>query len=40
MVQIVLQMEEPPGSSDAADALAVALCHVNASRANQLIILD
>jgi len=40
MVQIVLQMEEPPESSDAADALAVALCHVNASRANQLIILD
>jgi crossover junction endodeoxyribonuclease RuvC len=40
MVQIVLQMEEPPESSDAADALAVALCHVNASRADLLILMD
>jgi crossover junction endodeoxyribonuclease RuvC len=40
MVQVVLQMEEPPETSDAADALAVALCHVNASRADLLILMD
>jgi crossover junction endodeoxyribonuclease RuvC len=40
MVQIVLQMEDPPETSDAADALAVALCHVNATRADRLILMD
>jgi crossover junction endodeoxyribonuclease RuvC len=40
MVQIVLQLEEPPETSDAADALAVALCHVNATRADRLVIME
>ena len=40
MVQIVLQLEDPPETSDAADALAVALCHVNATRADRLIFME
>ncbi len=40
MVQIVLQLEDPPDTSDAADALAVALCHVNATRADRLILME
>ncbi len=40
MVQIVLQLADPPETSDAADALAVALCHVNATRADRLVLMD
>ncbi len=40
MVQVVLGLAEPPDSLDAADALAVALCHVNAARAERLVLTD
>lgn len=29
MVKVILGLEEPPESEDAADALAVAICHIN-----------
>ena len=37
MVMVTLNMHAPPPSSDASDALAVAICHINASRAQALI---
>ena len=40
MVQVVLRLAEPPETTDAADALAVALCHVNAARAERLILIE
>ena len=38
MVTVLLGLESPPRSSDAADALAVAICHANASRDLELVI--
>ncbi|HOX28427.1 MAG TPA: crossover junction endodeoxyribonuclease RuvC [bacterium] len=32
MTKMVLRLEEPPWSDHAADALAVAICHINSSR--------
>ena len=40
MVQILLGLAEAPASSDAADALAVAICHINASRVQELTFRD
>lgn len=36
MVQMILQLEEVPRPDDAADALAVAICHVYSSRLGRL----
>ncbi len=36
MVKVLLQMDEAPASSDAADALAIAICHINASQVSAL----
>ena len=36
MVKVILEMPSPPESSDAADALAVAICHINARRVRRL----
>ena len=36
MVTVLLEMDAPPESSDAADALAIAICHINASQAGRL----
>ena len=40
MVMLTLNMEEPPVSLDASDALAVAICHINASRASALTLAE
>ncbi len=40
MVGVLLGLDAPPESSDAADALAVAICHINASNAQRLVIRD
>jgi len=40
MVQILLRLSEAPVSSDAADALAVAICHISASRVQELSFRD
>ena len=40
MVQAVLHLEEPPETADASDALAVALCHINASRVDRLVLME
>ena len=40
MVAVLLEMDEAPPSFDASDALAVAICHVNASEVNELAIID
>jgi crossover junction endodeoxyribonuclease RuvC len=37
MVKVLLRLPEPPESEDAADALAVAICHVNLARAAQAL---
>jgi len=37
MVRMLLQLEQVPQPDDAADALAVAICHIHSSRLNQLI---
>lgn len=37
MVRLILDMPEPPSPSDAADALAVALCHLQQARLGQLL---
>lgn len=37
MVKMILRLSEPPRSSDAADALAVALCHLQYSRLDHLL---
>ena len=36
MVQALLELEEPPKPDDAADALAVAICHLHQARYNAL----
>ena len=38
MVKILLGLDAPPESLDASDALAVAICHISASRAKALVI--
>ena len=38
MVKLLLGLDDVPASTDASDALAVAICHINASRVNQLVI--
>lgn len=38
MVRILLNLDETPTSSDAADALAIAICHINASQVADLDI--
>ena len=40
MVQALLGLREPLESSDAADAVAVAVCHLHSSQAQELVILD
>ncbi len=35
MVKVILKMEAPPESEDAADALAVAICHINIGTTEQ-----
>lgn len=40
MVKVLLNLPEAPKSSDAADSLAVAICHVNASRVRDLSFRD
>lgn len=40
MVRVLLGLSEAPSSSDAADSLAVAICHVNASRVHELSFRD
>lgn len=37
MVQMLLELEEPPQPEDAADALALAICHAQCLRWNQII---
>ncbi|MHB1006237.1 MAG: crossover junction endodeoxyribonuclease RuvC [Chloroflexota bacterium] len=37
MVRILLSLEEPPTPDDAADALAIAICHVNTERMRRVI---
>jgi len=36
MVQIILGLDSTPKSTDAADALAVAICHINGARASEI----
>jgi crossover junction endodeoxyribonuclease RuvC len=38
MVKLLLGLDAPPESLDASDALAVAICHISASRAEELVI--
>ena len=38
MVQIILKMDELPYPDDAADALAVAICHANNVKTNKLLL--
>ena len=40
MVGVLLGVEDIPGSPDSTDALAVAICHLNASRASELAIIE
>jgi len=40
MVKLQLRLKEVPSPSDAADALAVAICHINEMRFNELINKD
>ena len=40
MVKVLLGLDAPPESSDAADALAVAICHINAFDVKRLAIID
>ena len=40
MVRILLELDSVPDSSDAADALAVAICHVNASQVSHLVMTE
>ena len=37
MVSVLLRLDTVPASSDAADALAVAICHINATEASQRV---
>jgi len=36
MVQALLSLKAPPGPDDAADALAIAICHLHSFRMNAL----
>ena len=38
MVKLLLGLDAPPESLDASDALAVAICHISASRAEELVV--
>ena len=40
MVRAMLDLPEAPSPSDAADALAVAICHINSSQVNELTFID
>jgi crossover junction endodeoxyribonuclease RuvC len=40
MVKILLGLNEPPVPFDATDALAVAICHINAARVKNLAVLE
>ena len=40
MVRVLLELDDVPESEDAADALAVAICHVNASHVSEVAILE
>lgn len=40
MVRVLLDLDAVPGSHDAADALAVAICHVNASQVRDLAMTE
>lgn len=37
MVKMLLKLESPPRPDDAADALAVAICHLHSTRLNQML---
>ena len=37
MVQLLLSLEAPPQPDDAADAVAVALCHIHSSRLQEMV---
>ena len=38
MIRVLLGLDEVPRPTDAADALAVAICHINAARARELAL--
>jgi crossover junction endodeoxyribonuclease RuvC len=40
MVKALLDLAQPPEPSDAADALAVAICHINATRERELVAFE
>ena len=40
MVKALLDLSRPPEPSDTADALAVAICHINATRERELIAFE
>ncbi len=40
MVKLLLQLDRSPVSNDAADALAVAICHINAGQIDRLVEMD
>lgn len=40
MVRAMLDLPETPSPSDAADALAVAICHINSSQVHELTFID
>lgn len=40
MVQVLLGLDKTPESLDASDAIAVAICHINASQVEHLTIID
>ena len=40
MVRVLLGLPHPPEPSDAADALATAICHISASRVDELVVRD
>lgn len=40
MVQVLLDLKNAPESLDASDAIAVAICHINASQVANLTIMD
>ena len=40
MVKALLDLAQPPEPSDAADALAVAICHINATRERELVAIE
>ena len=40
MVQVLLDLDQAPESLDVSDAIAVAICHINASQIEHLTIID